>query len=175
MNDALLEADVLARGQQVRREVLGPSHVQASYDVDALSRPKTQMAEYVWSKIWARPGLPVNLPARAGTRRSLLPPGEGLGMREETPSSRPQFATRAPWRLSRKCRSIANLAMLTALNRPHELKLHVKAAINNGLTPDEIGEVLLQTAVYCGVAAAEDSFRIAREAFAEMAATQGLS
>ena len=129
MNESLLEPDVLARGQQVRREVLGPSHVQASYDVDALSRPKTQMAEYVWSKIWARPGL------------------------------------------SRKSRSIANLAMLTALNRPHELKLHVKAAINNGLTQDEIGEVLLQTAIYCGVAAAEDSFRIALEAFKEIGLT----
>ena len=65
--------------------------------------------------------------------------------------------------LSRKSRSRANLAMLTALNRPHELKLHVKGAINNGRTQDEIGEELLQTTMYCGVAAAEDSLHIEGE------------
>jgi 4-carboxymuconolactone decarboxylase len=56
-----------------------------------------------------------------------------------------------------------NLAMLTALNRPHELKLHLKGALNNGVTKDEIREVLMQTAIYCGVPAAIDSFRVARE------------
>jgi 4-carboxymuconolactone decarboxylase len=56
-----------------------------------------------------------------------------------------------------------NLAMLTALNRPHELRLHVRGAINNGLTKDEIKEVLLQTAIYCGVPAAIDSFKNAKE------------
>jgi 4-carboxymuconolactone decarboxylase len=61
-----------------------------------------------------------------------------------------------------------NLAMLTALNRPHELKLHVRGAINNGLTKDEIKEVLLQTAIYCGVPAAIDSFKNAKEMFKEM-------
>ena len=126
MTNSLMDAQTRALGQQTRREVLGESHVAASYDVDAFSLPKTELAEYVWSKVWSRPGL------------------------------------------SRKCRSIANLAMLTALNRPHELKLHLKAALNNGLTREEIGEVLLQTAMYCGVAAAEDSFRIAREAFNEL-------
>jgi 4-carboxymuconolactone decarboxylase len=70
--------------------------------------------------------------------------------------------------LDRKTRSIINLAMLTALNRPHELKLHIKGALNNGLTKAEIGEVLLQTAVYCGVPAAVDSFRSAREVFAQL-------
>jgi 4-carboxymuconolactone decarboxylase len=58
--------------------------------------------------------------------------------------------------------------MITALNRPHELKLHVRGAINNGVTKDEIREVFLQTAVYCGVPAAIDSFRSAREMFKEM-------
>ena len=53
--------------------------------------------------------------------------------------------------------------MITALNRPHELKLHVRGAINNGVTQDEIKEVLLQTAIYCGVPAAIDSFRVAAE------------
>jgi len=70
--------------------------------------------------------------------------------------------------LDRKTRSFLNLAMITALNRPHELKLHIRGAINNGLTKDEIGEVLLQAMIYCGVPAAIDSFRIAREVFKEM-------
>jgi 4-carboxymuconolactone decarboxylase len=70
--------------------------------------------------------------------------------------------------LDRRSRSIANLSMISALNRPNELKLHVKAAVKNGVTRDEIKEVLLQVAVYCGVPAGIDSFRIAREAFKEM-------
>ena len=70
--------------------------------------------------------------------------------------------------LDRKTRSIINLAMLTVLNRPHELKLHVRGAINNGLTKEEIREVFMQTAIYCGVPAAIDSFRNAKEMFKEM-------
>ncbi len=70
--------------------------------------------------------------------------------------------------LDRRTRSLLNLAMLTALNRPHELKLHVRGAINNGLTKDEIREVFLQSAIYCGVPAAIDSFRSAKEIFKEM-------
>ncbi|TWT06742.1 4-carboxymuconolactone decarboxylase [Planococcus sp. CPCC 101016] len=70
--------------------------------------------------------------------------------------------------LSKKTRSMLNLAMITALNRPHELKLHVRGAVNNGLTRDEIQEVFLQTAIYCGVPAAIDSFRTAKEVFDEM-------
>jgi 4-carboxymuconolactone decarboxylase len=70
--------------------------------------------------------------------------------------------------LPKKTRSLLNLAMLSALNRPHELKVHVKGALRNGLSRAEIREVLLQVAIYCGVPAAVDSFRIAREAFAEM-------
>lgn len=70
--------------------------------------------------------------------------------------------------LSRRDRSLLNLGMITALNRPHELRLHLRGAINNGLTKDEIKEVFLQTAVYCGAPAAMDSFRIAREVFDEM-------
>lgn len=65
--------------------------------------------------------------------------------------------------LTRKMRSLINLAMLTALNRPHEVKLHVLGALNNGCTDEEIMEVLLQTTIYCGVPAAMDSFKIARE------------
>jgi 4-carboxymuconolactone decarboxylase len=70
--------------------------------------------------------------------------------------------------LALRDRSLINIAMISALNRPHELKLHVKAALNNGVTREEIREVLLQVAVYCGVPAGIDSTRIAREAFAEV-------
>ena len=70
--------------------------------------------------------------------------------------------------LPKKTRSMLNLAMISVLNRPHELKIHVKGAIKNGCTKDEIREVLLQVAIYGGVPAAVDSFRIAREAFKEM-------
>ena len=69
--------------------------------------------------------------------------------------------------LSLKIRSMLNLAMLTALNRPHEFETHLKGALNNGVTKDEIKEVLFQSAVYCGWPAAIDSFRIAKRIFAE--------
>jgi 4-carboxymuconolactone decarboxylase len=70
--------------------------------------------------------------------------------------------------LSRKTRSLLNLAMLTALNREDEFKLHLRAAFRNGVTRDEIREVLLQTAIYCGVPAANSAFKQAREVFAAM-------
>ncbi|MDY7577699.1 4-carboxymuconolactone decarboxylase [Herbaspirillum sp. RTI4] len=70
--------------------------------------------------------------------------------------------------LDRRTRSFLNLAMLTALNRPHEVKLHVRGAINNGLSKEDIQEVFLQAAIYCGVPAAIDSFKIAKEVFKEM-------
>ncbi|MFL1454923.1 4-carboxymuconolactone decarboxylase [Marinobacter sp. GN3S48] len=70
--------------------------------------------------------------------------------------------------LSDRDRSMINLAMITALNRPHELRLHVRGAINNGMSVDEIREVLMQTAVYCGVPAAIDAFRQARDVLSEM-------
>ena len=74
--------------------------------------------------------------------------------------------------LALRDRSLINIAMISALNRPHELKLHVKAALNNGLSREEIREVILQVAVYCGVPAGIDSTRIAREAFAEVDAAK---
>jgi 4-carboxymuconolactone decarboxylase len=125
MDNPLVDPSELARGREIRRQVLGEKHVAGSHAVNELSQPKTQLSEYVWSKIWARTGLTL------------------------------------------KQRSIANLAMLTALNRPHELKLHVHGALNNGLTKKEIAEVLLQTGVYCGLPAAAESFRIMQEVFAE--------
>ncbi|MBL4811046.1 MAG: carboxymuconolactone decarboxylase family protein [Rhodobacteraceae bacterium] len=69
-----------------------------------------------------------------------------------------------------KTRSMLNLAMISTLNRPHELKMHVKGALRNGVSKDEIREVLLQVAIYAGVPAAVDSFRIAREGIDEFEA-----
>ncbi len=90
-----------------------------------------------------------------------------------------EYATEACWGmvwtrpgLPRKTRSLLNIAMITVLNRPHELKLHIKSAFTNGVTRDEIKEVLLQVACYAGVPAGIDGFRLAREAFAEMEAAK---
>lgn len=70
--------------------------------------------------------------------------------------------------LPRATRSLINIAMLTALNRSHELGVHVRGAINNGVTEQEIQEVLLQTAIYAGVPASLESFRIAEGVLKEM-------
>jgi 4-carboxymuconolactone decarboxylase len=69
--------------------------------------------------------------------------------------------------LSRKTRSMLNLAMIGALNRPHELKAHVAGALRNGVSKDEIREVFMQLAIYAGVPAGVDAFRVAREVFAQ--------
>ena len=65
--------------------------------------------------------------------------------------------------LSRETRSMLTLAMMVALNRQEEFRMHLKAALNNGVTPEQIKEVLLQTAIYCGVPAANQAFHIANE------------
>jgi 4-carboxymuconolactone decarboxylase len=70
--------------------------------------------------------------------------------------------------LSLKTRSMLNLAMLSVLNRPQELRTHLRGALTNGVTRDEIREVFLQVGIYAGVPAAVDSFRAAREVFAEL-------
>jgi len=70
--------------------------------------------------------------------------------------------------LPRKTRSIINLAMLAAMNRPHELKIHLRGALNNGVTREEIRAIFLHCGVYCGAPAAVDAFRIARVVFAEV-------
>ncbi len=71
--------------------------------------------------------------------------------------------------LAHTTRSLINVAMLTALNRPHEVKLHIQGALRNGCSQEEIVEVILQCAVYCGVPAAIDTMRIARDVFANAA------
>jgi len=90
-----------------------------------------------------------------------------------------QFLTEHAWGavwvregLSLKTRSMLNLAMLTALNRPNELKLHIRGAINNGVTQEEMREIFLQAAVYCGAPAGLDSFKVAQAVFKEMAAAK---
>jgi 4-carboxymuconolactone decarboxylase len=70
--------------------------------------------------------------------------------------------------LPRKTRSMLNLAMISILNRPHELRAHIRGALRNGVTRDEISEVFLQVMVYAGAPAAVDAFRTAREVFAEL-------
>lgn len=72
--------------------------------------------------------------------------------------------------LERPTRSLINIAMLTALNRNHELATHVRGAVNNGVSAEEIKEVLLQAAIYCGVPAALESFRVASEVLEQIAA-----
>ncbi len=110
-------------------------------------------------------------------RREVLGPEYvDKAIREADPLTRPlqELTTRYCWGtiwsrpgLPRKTRSLLNLAMLTALNRPHEIELHLRGALNNGATKEEIIEVFLQTAVYCGLPAAIDSIRLAKKVFAE--------
>ncbi|WP_029921445.1 carboxymuconolactone decarboxylase family protein [Nevskia soli] len=70
--------------------------------------------------------------------------------------------------LELRTRSLLNLAMLAALNRPHELKIHLRGALNNGVSKQEISEVFLQVAAYCGAPAAMDAIRVAGELFREL-------
>jgi 4-carboxymuconolactone decarboxylase len=114
-------------GLAVRREVLGPEHVDA-----ALARADATTAEfqemitrYAWGGIWTRPGL------------------------------------------DRRMRSAITLTALVAHGHLAELELHLRAALRNGLTREEIVEVLLQTAIYCGVPAANSAFGVARRVLAE--------
>ncbi|MEQ8322927.1 MAG: carboxymuconolactone decarboxylase family protein [Rhodospirillales bacterium] len=70
--------------------------------------------------------------------------------------------------LDRRTRSFMNIGMLTALNRPHELSVHIRGALNNGLSREEIVEAVLQTAIYCGLPAALDSMRHVKQVFADV-------
>lgn len=89
------------------------------------------------------------------------------------------YITKAAWRdvwgrpgLDRKTRSAVTLGVLTALKHEHELPMHVRAALNNGLTPEEIGEVLLQTGMYAGVPTANRAFAIAQKTLEEEGAVK---
>jgi 4-carboxymuconolactone decarboxylase len=84
-----------------------------------------------------------------------------------------EFCWGAVWArdgIDRKTRSLVNLGMLTALNRSTELAAHIRGAVNNGATKEEIQEVLLQAAVYCGMPAGLESFRVAEKVFDDLAA-----
>ncbi|WP_068273621.1 carboxymuconolactone decarboxylase family protein [Aldersonia kunmingensis] len=82
-----------------------------------------------------------------------------------------EYAWGAVWGrdgLPLKTRSMLNLAMLAVLNRPHELRTHLRGALTNGVTKEEIREIFLQVGIYAGIPASVDSFRIARDLFAEL-------
>jgi 4-carboxymuconolactone decarboxylase len=123
-----MSKEVLERGLEIRKAVLGREFVEKSYSTaDDFNRPLQELVtEYCWGAVWGREELP------------------------------------------RKTRSMLNLAMLSALNRPHELRMHIRGALTNGVSREEIREVLLQVAIYCGVPAAVDAFRTAREVLAEI-------
>ena len=111
-------------------------------------------------------------------RRAVLGPEHGdKSIRSADDFTRPmqELVTEYCWGeiwtrpgLDRRTRSFIILAMLTALNRPHEIRLHVRGALNNGVTKEELMEVFLQSAIYCGVPAALDAMRVAKEVFAEI-------
>jgi 3-oxoadipate enol-lactonase/4-carboxymuconolactone decarboxylase len=118
-----------AAGIRVRREVLGPSHVDraTAATTDFTRDFQDLITRYAWGEIWTRPGL------------------------------------------DRRTRSCITLTALIAHGHHAELAMHLRAALTNGLTPEEIKEVLLQSAVYCGVPAANAAFAIAQEVLANPA------
>jgi 4-carboxymuconolactone decarboxylase len=117
------------RGMEVRREVLGDEHVDASVKqtTDFTAEFQDLITRYAWGEIWMRPGL------------------------------------------DRRTRSCMTLIALVALNRMDELGMHVRAAQRNGLTREEIKEVLLHSAIYCGVPAANAAFKVAQQVLNDQA------
>jgi 4-carboxymuconolactone decarboxylase len=113
-------------GLEVRREVLGDTHVDASLArLTEFNREFQELlTRYAWGEIWTRPGLP------------------------------------------RKTRSLVTIAMLIANGRDEELRLHLRASDAAGVSRDELREVLLQSAIYCGVPAANNAFKLAEAVFA---------
>jgi 4-carboxymuconolactone decarboxylase len=117
------------RGMEVRREVLGDEHVDASVKrtTDFTAEFQDLITRYAWGEIWTRPGL------------------------------------------DRRTRSCMTLIALVALNRMDELGMHVQAAQRNGVTREEIKEVLLHSAIYCGVPAANAAFKVAQKVLNDQA------
>jgi 4-carboxymuconolactone decarboxylase len=115
------DESMAARGDRVRREVLGDEHVDRSTRASsAFSKPVQDLVtEYCWGVAWG----------------------------DDT--------------LDRKTRSLLNIVMMVALNRKHELELHTKGALRNGVTPEEIQAALVQATIYCGVPAGMEGFRVA--------------
>ena len=127
-----MEDGRLARGMEIRREVMGDAYVdRASGSATQFNQPfQDLVGEYCWGWLWDRDALP------------------------------------------RQTRSLVCIAMLSLLNRPSELKGHVRGALNNGCTQEEIREVLLHAPVYGGVPCGSDSFRVVREALDAIAAEE---
>ena len=127
MKKSLLTTEVLDRGKQVRREVLGDAYVDAAAKTTTdFNRPFQELiAEYVWGTLWSRTGI------------------------------------------DRRTRAMINLGVLTAMGRTEEIKIYLGAAQNVGVSRDDVREVLMQTAIYCGIPAALDSFRVAQNFFNE--------
>lgn len=111
------------------------------------------------------------------TRRTVLGDAHvdaALKKRNEFTETFQNFLTRYAWGevwsrpgLPKETRSLLTLAMMVALNRPEEMRMHLRAALNVGVTRDQIKEVLLQSALYCGLPAANSAFHLAMEVFAE--------
>ncbi len=122
-----MSQETYAKGEELRRKVLGESHSETPGGAQDTFQAVLQ--DYVvnncWGEIWNRPGLDL------------------------------------------KTRSFLNLAMLSALVRPPELKLHIRGALNTGITREEIAEVFLHVAMYCGTPSAVEAFKMAREVFRE--------
>lgn len=117
----MTDESLAARGDRVRREVLGDEHVDRSnQSASAFSKPVQDLVtEYCWGVAWG----------------------------DDT--------------LDRKTRSLLNIVMMVALNRRHELELHTKGALRNGVSPEEIQAALVQATIYCGVPAGMEGFRAA--------------
>lgn len=105
---------------------------------------------------------------------------ESLAQADDFTAPLQQYLTEHAWGavwvregLSLKTRSMLNLAILTAINRPGELRLHIAGAINNGVTKEEMGEIFLHCGAYCGAPAALDAFKVAKQVFAERDAAAG--
>jgi 4-carboxymuconolactone decarboxylase len=127
MTDSESQLDLDPEGLAVRREVLGPEHVDAALDRadDTTAAFQEMITRYAWGGIWTRPGL------------------------------------------DRRMRSAITLTALVAHGHLAELELHLRGALRNGLTRAEIVEVLMQSAIYCGVPAANSAFQVARRVLAE--------
>jgi 4-carboxymuconolactone decarboxylase len=127
MTDPARPLDLDPDGLAVRREVLGPEHVDAALGRadDVTAEFQEMITRYAWGGIWTRPGL------------------------------------------DRRMRSAVTLTALIAHGHFAELELHLRGALRNGLTRAEIVEVLLQSAIYCGVPAANSAFRVAQRVLAE--------
>jgi 3-oxoadipate enol-lactonase/4-carboxymuconolactone decarboxylase len=123
--DDLTDAERLAQGMRVRREVLSDEHVDRA--IRSTTELTADWQDFItrtaWGDVWSRPGL------------------------------------------DRRSRSVAVLTALIAHGHLEELAMHLRAAVRNGLTVEEIGEVILQSAIYSGVPAANAAFRVAAEVF----------